>query len=74
MPEVAAPHESPVLRLDSAKARETLCWKPVMALEGAISLAVAWYRSVSEGADACAITCAQIEQFQRMAGAASKDA
>ena len=73
MPEVAAPHESPVLRLDSTQARATLGWNPVLDLQGAISLAVAWYRSVSEGADAFAITCAQIDQFQRKAVAASEN-
>lgn len=67
MPEQAAPHESPALRLDSTKAREILGWTPVLTLDGAISLTIAWYRSVMEGGDAFDITCRQIEHFERLA-------
>ena len=69
MPETAAPHESAVLRLVSAKAREILKWRPVLTLDQAISLTVAWYRSVLAGENAFAITSEQIDQFQDLAGA-----
>jgi CDP-glucose 4,6-dehydratase len=68
-PEASAPHESAVLRLVSAKAREILGWRPLLSLDRAISLTVAWYRSVMAGEDAFAITAAQIDQFQDLAKA-----
>ena len=71
LPDEGAPHESAQLRLDSAKARSILGWKPVLPIADAIRLTVDWYRAVMEGADAFELTCAQILQFQRKAAAAT---
>ena len=65
-PDPAAPKEAAMLRLDSAKSRERLGWRPVLSLEEAISLSVSWYRDV--GADpgcAARVTAGQIENFAR---------
>jgi CDP-glucose 4,6-dehydratase len=67
LPDEGAPHESAQLRVDSAKARDSLGWKPVLPLDDAIRLTVDWYRAVMEGADAFDLTCAQIREFQRKA-------
>jgi CDP-glucose 4,6-dehydratase len=71
LPDEGAPHESAQLRLDSAKARSILGWKPVLPIADAIRLTVDWYRAVMEGADAFELTCAQILEFQRKAAAAT---
>jgi CDP-glucose 4,6-dehydratase len=68
-PDEGAPHESAQLRLDSAKARAALGWRPVLPLDDAIRLTVDWYRAVMEGADAFDLSCAQIREFQRKAAA-----
>jgi CDP-glucose 4,6-dehydratase len=71
LPDEGSPHESAQLRLDSAKARSILGWKPVLPTDDAIRLTVDWYRAVMEGADAFDLTCAQIRDFQRKAAAAA---
>ena len=57
------PAETAVLRLDSAKASERLGWEPRWHLDEALSATVDWFRAVGAGADARAITAAQIAGF-----------
>jgi CDP-glucose 4,6-dehydratase len=57
------PPETAVLRLDSTKARERLGWSPRWALDEALSATVDWFRAWREGADARAITAAQVAAF-----------
>jgi CDP-glucose 4,6-dehydratase len=59
----AGPRETAVLRLDSTKARERLGWAPRWHLDEALSATVDWFRAWREGADARAITAAQIAAF-----------
>ncbi|HEV7322480.1 MAG TPA: CDP-glucose 4,6-dehydratase [Ensifer sp.] len=44
-PQVNAPQESTILRLDSTKARTELGWKPVFHVQDAVAATVAWYRA-----------------------------
>jgi CDP-glucose 4,6-dehydratase len=57
------PHEAGLLRLDCSKARAELGWRPTLGLEEAIVSIVEWHKSVASGADARAVTIAQIERF-----------
>ena len=43
-PSPDAPHEAAVLRLDSARSRELLSWRPVWSLDDAVRMTVEWYR------------------------------
>jgi CDP-glucose 4,6-dehydratase len=55
--------EAPVLRLDSALARERLGWAPRWDLARGVAETAAWYRDVAGGADARAVTLGQIRAF-----------
>lgn len=57
------PHEATYLRLDCAKARNTLGWRPAMNLEKALDLCVAWYQACRQGGDMRAETSRQICNF-----------
>jgi CDP-glucose 4,6-dehydratase len=57
------PPETAVLRLDSTKARERLGWSPRWPLDDALSATVDWFRAWREGADARALTAAQVAAF-----------
>jgi len=61
------PHEAHFLRLDSAKARERLGWKPRLGLETAIEWTVDWYKKEAAGEDARKLTLAQIERYTALA-------
>jgi len=54
------PHEAHVLRLDCAKARERLGWRPVWALDAALRRTVDWRRALDRGADMADFTLLQI--------------
>lgn len=58
------PHEAHSLRLDSARARLRLGWRPRLALPQALEWVVEWYRGVAAGGDARALTLAQIRRYQ----------
>lgn len=58
-----AEKESPVLRLDSAKARSLLGWQPGWRIETALSETVAWYRAWQEGRDMHAYSLSQIGRY-----------
>lgn len=62
-PDPGQPHESPVLQLDSAKARAELSWAPRWGFDAAVERTVDWYRAVSAGADARAMCERQIAEF-----------
>jgi CDP-glucose 4,6-dehydratase len=57
------PPETAVLRLDSSRARERLGWRPRWHLDEALSATVDWFRAWSGGADARAVTAAQVAAF-----------
>ena len=57
------PHEAGLLRLDCSKARAELGWRPALRLEQALDWIVAWHQAVGAGADARAVTLAQIADY-----------
>jgi CDP-glucose 4,6-dehydratase len=63
----AHPPEAGYLALDSTKARERLGWTPAWGAHEALSRIVEWHREVRGGADARAVTLAQIESFASVA-------
>lgn len=60
------PHEATHLRLDCAKARTLLDWRPRLPLDQALAWTVEWYREVDRGADARALTTDQIQRYQSL--------
>ena len=59
------PHESHFLRLDCAKARALLGWRPRLHLTEAVAMTVAWYRAAADGADMDALSRAQIHSYEK---------
>lgn len=55
--------EAPTLELDSSRARELLGWQPQYNLDSALRLITDWYSQYFQGADAGALTRAQIKSF-----------
>jgi CDP-glucose 4,6-dehydratase len=55
--------EAPVLRLDSARARERLGWAPRWELAQALDATVEWHVRRLEGADMRAVSLGQIAAF-----------
>jgi len=62
------PHEAGLLRLDCSRARAALGWRPALTLDQAIDWIVAWHKAVAGGADARAITRAQISDYRALTG------
>ena len=54
--------EAPALRLDAAKAREQLGWRPRLTLREALDATVSWHDRVREGAGARTVTLEQIQE------------
>jgi CDP-glucose 4,6-dehydratase len=63
--------EAHALRLDSSRAREALGWAPRWRLAEALEAVVEWHAEVALGADARAVTLAQLERFALPRSAAS---
>ena len=61
--EAPHPHEAQYLKLDSSRARARLGWRPVWDLASGIDAVVEWYSAYADGADAFALTLAQVERF-----------
>ena len=57
------PHEARFLRLDAAKARKELGWKPRLRLQDAIGWTADWYRQQAAGTLARTLCLSQIEQY-----------
>ena len=62
------PHEAGLLKLDSAKARQLLGWKPVWNCQQGIERTVSWYRAFYE--EKQILTQRQIEEYMVSAAAA----
>ncbi len=54
------PHETPVLRLDSQKARSRLGWVPKVSLEAGLMSVLEWYKAFQAGEDMQQLTLRQI--------------
>ena len=61
------PHEATSLRLDCAKARERLGWRPIWSLDEGLGQTVAWYRALANAADMGDFTCDQIRTHRAAA-------
>jgi CDP-glucose 4,6-dehydratase len=58
------PHEAKLLKLDCAKARDELGWRPAYRLDKALARIVEWHREVADGGDARAISLAQLDDYR----------
>ena len=58
-------HETAILMLDCAKARDELSWRPPVELTTAIDWLVDWYRTHASGGDVRALTLDQIAAAER---------
>ena len=62
-PQPDAPHEAPVLRLSSEKARRELNWRPGWPLETALAATIAWFHAFRAAEDMAAFTQSQIKAY-----------
>jgi CDP-glucose 4,6-dehydratase len=62
------PHEAGLLKLDIAKARSRLGWRPVLPLDRGLQWIVDWQRSCDAGADPRDVTLSQIRNYQNSLG------
>lgn len=60
----AQPHEAPVLRLNTDKARRELGWRPRWGFEEAVARTVAWYKVAHEGASREQLRAFTMEQIE----------
>jgi CDP-glucose 4,6-dehydratase len=60
------PHEALLLRVDAAKARSRLGWRPRLSAAEALKWSIDWYRAEADGADVAAYTQAQIEAYEAL--------
>jgi CDP-glucose 4,6-dehydratase len=67
-PDANAPHEARLLKLDCAKAKSRLGWKPVWSGLDTVEITAAWYRAWTERAELRSRT--DIERYVRDARAA----
>ena len=61
------PHEASYLKLDISKAKSRLKWHPLMRLESALDMIVAWSQQRLAGSDMRAATLKQIQTYQELA-------
>lgn len=58
------PHEAGILKLDSAKARSELGWRPKLSLDEAVEMTADWYRGFRDKKDLIELTAGQINFYQ----------
>jgi CDP-glucose 4,6-dehydratase len=73
-PQSGALHEAHYLKLDAAKARSMLGWKPRLSLDDALTLTVAWYKAYYEKCDMREFSLGQIADYAAKADHAVLDA
>ena len=72
--EIKGPHEAEVLRLDCAKARNLLAWKPALDVRQTAEMTVDWYRKVHEQpGSARQATLEQLRRYNQRFNDSSKD-
>ncbi|MCX7900399.1 MAG: CDP-glucose 4,6-dehydratase [Methylocystis sp.] len=57
------PHEARLLRLDTAKTRETLQWSPLLDFEQTVQWTAAWYRAFADGENMRKATFDQLDHY-----------
>lgn len=57
------PHEARLLRLDTAKARETLGWSPLLDFEQTTQWTAGWYRAFADRRDLLETTMKQVDRY-----------
>lgn len=60
------PHEATYLKVDAAKARARLGWRPRLDLAHALDWTMAWYRAYDAGESGARLCDAQIERYCRI--------
>jgi CDP-glucose 4,6-dehydratase len=63
--EPGAVHEAKLLKLDCAKARSLLGWRPALTLDMALAKIVDWHKRVADGQDALAVSIEQLADYRR---------
>ena len=58
-------HEAGILKLDCAKARAILGWRPAFTLETALAQIAQWHGAVAQGTDARALSLAQLADYRK---------
>ena len=58
------PHEANMLKLDSAKAKVMLGWRPRWNLQTALDMTLAWHRAWKQGLDMATISVQQIQAYE----------
>jgi len=61
------PHEANMLKLDSAKAKIELGWRPRWNLQTALGMTLAWHQAWKQGSDMTAISVQQIQAYEAKA-------
>lgn len=59
------PHEAHYLKLDCAKAKGMLYWRPRWSLSPALASIVEWHKAMLQGADMKSVTLKQIADYER---------
>jgi len=63
----AHPHEAHTLKLDSARARNVLCWRPRLSLHESLDWVVEWHQRFNiASASAAELTLRQVERFEAL--------
>jgi CDP-glucose 4,6-dehydratase len=62
--QVSGPHEAKILKLDCAKARNLLGWRPIWGLSESLRRIVEWHKSVAQGEDARLISDRQLADYR----------
>ncbi len=58
------PHEANMLKLDSAKAKAMLGWRPRWNLQTALDMTLAWHQAWKQGSDMAATSAQQIQAYE----------
>jgi CDP-glucose 4,6-dehydratase len=60
------PHEANFLKLDCAKAKAKLNWKPKLHIKEAVEMVVAWYERVNLNSPVQEVLNSQIKKYQTL--------
>jgi CDP-glucose 4,6-dehydratase len=62
--DASGPHEANILKLDCAKARSVLGWRPALSLDDTLAMIVDWHQPVAQGARPRDITYSQLDDYR----------